>query len=80
MNQHLRQVHGKEKPNNDTETMARIQPESENNRESSKLNSEEFKYECKDCGRCFRLRCTLTAHRTIHSNERPHECWMCHRS
>lgn len=43
-------------------------------------NMHEFQYACNDCGRRFRLKCTLTAHRTIHSNDRPFECWMCHRS
>lgn len=44
------------------------------------LNLPEFQYACNECGRRFRLKCTLTAHRTIHSTERPFECWMCHRS
>lgn len=42
-------------------------------------NTEHFKYSCNDCGRRFRLRCTLIAHRTIHSNERNFECTYCHR-
>lgn len=83
LNQHLRQVHGKEKLNNDDEICGinteRI-PESKIAAESSTLNPEEFQYACQDCGRRFRLKCTLTAHKTIHSNERPFECWICHRS
>lgn len=76
MNQHLRQVHGKDKPNNEHEMKLETISVSERNAESSS----EFQYICQDCGRRFRLKCTLTAHRTIHSNERPWECWLCHRS
>lgn len=86
LNQHLRQVHGKEKPNNDTEKHVQVEtadlhsiPKAVNEKPAS-LNSEELRYPCNECGRRFRLKCTLTAHRTIHSNVRPFECWMCHRS
>lgn len=82
MNQHLRQVHGKGKLNNDddksglkTEKVS----ESEKSTDTS-ANSEKFLYSCKDCGRKFRLKCTLREHSSIHSNERPFECWICHRS
>lgn len=83
MNQHLRQVHEKDKSNNEDETQ---QIKNENTLasnaypESSTANTEDFQYACQDCGRRFRLKCTLTAHRTIHSNARPFECWLCHRS
>lgn len=48
-----------------------VQPES--------LNLAALQYACNTCGRRFRLKCTLTAHQTIHSSLRPFECWMCHR-
>lgn len=48
--------------------------------ESLEANSKHFKYSCHTCGRKFRLKCTLTAHRTVHSNERPYACYLCHRS
>lgn len=84
LNQHLRQVHSKEKQQNDDDEIHGIKdektPPMENVAESSTLNSEGFQYACQDCGRRFRLKCTLTAHRTVHSNERPFECWICHRS
>lgn len=83
VNQHLRQVHGKEAFSNDNET-AGIKAEGiselAKNAETSTLDPEKFPFACKDCGRRFRLKCTLTAHCTIHSSERPFECWICHRS
>lgn len=85
MNQHLRQVHGKEKSNNADElTAPSLELNSEVKVDSDEQSPEnsllEFQYACNDCGRRFRLKCTLTAHRTIHSNDRPFECWMCRRS
>lgn len=84
VNQHLRQVHGKEKLNNDGDEKSGIKTdgisEAQKNAELSTQDAEKFPYACKHCGRRFRLKCTLTAHCTIHSNERPFECWICHRS
>lgn len=95
LNQHLRQVHGKEKSNNADDADDDNEGEQEDankdleeshsivkaeDDQSASLNSPEFQYSCNECGRRFRLKCTLTAHRTIHSNDRPFECWMCHRS
>lgn len=84
LNQHLRQVHGKERSSEyedekeeTTESNSDVKDETE---QLPSLNLPEFQYVCNECGRRFRLKCTLTAHRTIHSSDRPFECWMCHRS
>ncbi|XP_031638324.1 zinc finger protein 883-like [Contarinia nasturtii] len=84
LNQHLRQVHSKDKSSdcedmkveNSAESNADLKPEEE---PAGSLNLPEFQYACNACGRRFRLKCTLTAHQTIHSSDRPFECWMCHR-
>lgn len=90
LNQHLRQVHGKVRANdddkiNEDDELNEIPNESNSDEkndaaEHSSLNMQDLQYACNVCGRRFRLKCTLTAHRTIHSNDRPFECWMCHRS
>lgn len=43
-------------------------------------NTEHFKYSCNVCSRRFRLRCTLDAHKPIHSEDRNFECTFCHRA
>lgn len=84
LNQHLRQVHGKwrsvEHEDEKVEPTESNSDVKEDAKQLASLDLPEFQYACNDCGRRFRLKCTLTAHRTIHSNERPFECWMCHRS
>lgn len=40
----------------------------------------ELKYACEECDRRFRLRSTLNKHRSMHSKERPFECWLCHKT
>lgn len=84
LNQHLRQVHGKERSSDDNDPKENVADyisnvKSEDEQHGS-FDLQEFQYACNECGRRFRLKCTLTAHRTIHSSERPFECWMCHRS
>lgn len=34
---------------------------------------------CKKCGQHFTQRRSLLQHGTIHTNERPFECWLCHK-
>lgn len=36
-------------------------------------------FECKECGRLFVNKKTLSLHGIIHTNERPFECWLCHK-
>lgn len=80
----MRQVHRKGKTNDEEESeeVATVSNSEVNTdaAEQPTLNMPDFQYACNECGRRFRLKCTLTAHRTIHSTDRPFECWMCHRS
>lgn len=39
----------------------------------------DFKYECYQCHRKFRLKWTLQKHLSVHSDDRPYECWLCHK-
>lgn len=34
---------------------------------------------CEICGRLFMKNSNLTKHRTIHTDEKPYECWLCHK-
>lgn len=34
---------------------------------------------CEICGRLFMKNSNLTKHRTIHTDEKPFECWLCHK-
>lgn len=36
-------------------------------------------HKCDDCGRIFPRLSELKEHRATHSDERPFECWLCHR-
>lgn len=36
-------------------------------------------FECDECGRFFSKRSNMLHYRMIHSDERPFECWMCHK-
>lgn len=44
-----------------------------------KQNMPEFRYECYQCHRKFRLKWTLQKHLSVHSDDRPYECWLCHK-
>lgn len=38
-------------------------------------------YECHVCGETFRHKTKLYEHRSLfHSNDRPFECWLCHKT
>lgn len=45
-----------------------------------KENGPEYKYECYNCHRKFRLKWTLQKHLSVHSDDRPYECWLCHKA
>lgn len=36
-------------------------------------------FKCDECGRLFVNKKTLSLHRIIHTDERPFECWLCHK-
>ena len=36
-------------------------------------------FPCEICGRIFMKNSNLTKHRTIHTDEKPFECWLCHK-
>lgn len=36
-------------------------------------------FECDECGRIFSKKSNLLQHRMIHTDERPFECWLCHK-
>lgn len=36
-------------------------------------------FECEICGRLFMKNSNLTKHRTIHTDDKPFECWLCHK-
>ncbi|ODM89570.1 putative zinc finger protein [Orchesella cincta] len=38
------------------------------------------KYQCPKCEKCFAAKKTLTVHKKVHSQERPHQCTLCEKN
>lgn len=47
--------------------------------ESSKSTESTNQNICDECGQHFTKRRSLMQHKTIHTKERPFECWLCHK-
>lgn len=86
LNQHLRKVHGKApytpKPREivAAEVIEKLVEKPTIDIAENPPEKEHFNETCDICGRKFRLKCTLKAHRTIHFSERKFECTLCHRA
>lgn len=84
LNQHLRQVHEKNKNHSDSDDISNSATknlkQSIDNNVSDDSKADDLQYMCNECGRRFRLKCTLNEHKTIHSEVRPYICYLCCRS